>query len=530
MHVKNMFRINTIRLLLFLSLMVSGCLNVGAQRFLLRNSLLYDATLTPNIGAEWRTDTVWSVTMSAGLNAWDIDGDTNKKWRHLMLAPGLRRYNNGRHVSYWALDAMYSHFNVGNTRIPFGLYKAVKNRRLQGDLAGVALRYGRQWRLNSLLLLEAEAGLGAGYAWFKEYDCQHCGTYHGRDSRPFLLPQVNLNIVLSKEKKTEPVIIELPPVDTVKILPPAPPVLVWNKVADNTGRAGILEQDNPVLQHISQYRPYDRTRILRKDRGTLYVHFDMGKSILRADYRENGQTLQRIVDITRQVMADTTSSVKKIQIVGLASIEGAITANELLANNRAMALQHYLQQQLNIDDSLFDTVGGGEAWAELRDQLLDIIDEQSDGTPDTMDNWTGQSLKAQLRQAVIAIDTESDPNRLEQQLRRMNGGRTWQYLKNNVLKDQRNSGYIRIYYDYVPDKAAATINRASELLQEKQYAEALQLLLTVKTDERAQNALGVALYNNGRMAEAMECFEKAANNGNNDARHNLKELVRQLER
>lgn len=509
---------------------MSGSSAIRAQRFALRNSLLYDATLTPNLGAEWRTDSLWSVTMSAGLNAWDIDGDTNKKWRHLMLAPGLRRYSYGHGVSYWAMDAMYSHFNVGNTRIPFGLYKAVKNRRLQGDLAGVAVRYGRQWRLNRLLLLEGEVGLGAGYAWFKEYDCQHCGTYHGRDSRPFLLPQVGLNIVLSKEKKSEPVIIDIPVVDTVKIVPPAPPVLVWNNVADNTGRAGVLEQDNPVLQHISQYRPYDRTRILRKERGALYVHFDLGKSILRPDYRENEQTLQRIVDITRQIMADTTSSVKKIQIVGLASIEGAIASNEQLAKNRAMALQRYLQQQMDIDDSIFDTVGGGEAWAELRDQLLDIIDEHSDGTPDTMDQWTGTSLVAQLRQAITAIDTESDLNLLEQQLRRMNGGRTWRYLKDNVLKDQRNSGYVRIYYDYVPDEAAATINRASELLRQEQYAEALRLLQTVKNDERAQNALGVALFNNGRMAEAMECFEKAANNGNDDARHNLKELVRQLER
>ena len=121
----------------------------------------------------------------------------------------------------------------------------------------------------------------------------------------------------------------------------------WNCI----GRAGQLQKDNPVLAHISQYKPYDRTRILRKEKGALYVHFDLGKSVLRADFRENKPTLDRIVDITRQILADTTSSVKKIQIIGLASIEGSIASNERLAQNRALALQHYLQQHFRRFDS-----------------------------------------------------------------------------------------------------------------------------------------------------------------------------------
>ena len=133
-------------------------------------------------------------------------------------------------------------------------------------------------------------------------------------------------------------------------------------------------------------------------------------------------------------------------------------------------------------------------------------------------------MREGLQAAIEVIDHEPDLNRREQRLRRLEGGRPWKYIKQYVLSDQRNSGYIRIYYDYVPDKAAATINRASELIGKGQYAEALALLNTVRSDERAQNALGVALWQTGRKQEALDCFRRAAANGNADAKENLRQL------
>ena len=136
----------------------------------------------------------------------------------------------------------------------------------------------------------------------------------------------------------------------------------------------------------------------------------------------------------------------------------------------------------------------------------------------------------ELQQALDIIDSKSDANIREQKLRRMNGGRTWQYIKEHILSDQRNSGYVRIFYDYVPDKAAKVINEASELLTTDCidcHREALRLLQTVRNDERAQNALGAALWLCGQQDEAVECFRRAAANGNADARENLRQLSEQ---
>jgi tetratricopeptide (TPR) repeat protein len=287
-----------------------------------------------------------------------------------------------------------------------------------------------------------------------------------------------------------------------------------------------LQQDNPVLAHISQYRPYDRTRILRKEKGALYVHFPVAKDELTRDFRNNAEVLDRIVEITRQVMADTTSSVCRIQIVGLASIEGAVDNNERLAAQRGEALKRYIQQQVpKATDDLFDVANGGEAWAELRDQINDVVTEMT-----TSGVEADGGRKAGLKAAIDLIDSEANLTRREQLLRQQEGGRTFNYIKEHLLADQRNSGYIRIYYDYVPDTAAATINQASELLQQERYDEALQLLQGVKSDPRAQNALGVALWHTGEKAEALECFSRAADDGNADAKENLRQLLRQMER
>ncbi len=190
-----------------------GVEKANAQTLALRNNLFYDATLTPNIGAELRIDSAWTAGVNIGLNAWDIDKSKNKKWRHFLIAPNIRRYfghksdkpassslwgipaDASRHISYLELDAIYSHFNVGNTKIPFGLYKSIQDRRLQGDLFALGGKYGYSWILSRDWRLEAEAGIAIGYAWFKEYDCDHCGTFYGKGDRIFLLPQLGINVV-----------------------------------------------------------------------------------------------------------------------------------------------------------------------------------------------------------------------------------------------------------------------------------------------------------------------------------------------
>lgn len=289
-----------------------------------------------------------------------------------------------------------------------------------------------------------------------------------------------------------------------KYVEPFVPVFAY--VEDNTGKAGELQKNNPVLQHISKYRPYDDTRILRKEKGALYVHFPLDKATLLHDFRDNAETLDKIEDITRAIMADTTSSVKIIQIIGLASVEGPQKRNSALAANRAEALKRYVQNKVKTPDSMYEAVNGGEAWTELRDQINDTDFEWHD--------------------ALLAfIDSKIDADKKERQIKALDKGKAFAYLKENILKDQRNSGYVRIYYDYVPDNTAKTINQAVDLMKAEKYADALSLLEPVAYDKRALSPLGVAYYMTGNEQKGLEFMRRAAADGNENARRNLEQLL-----
>ena len=90
---------------------------VPQRRIALRTNLLYDATLSPNIGVDVRVDSTWTVGLLAGINAWDIDKEKNKKWRHMLFSLRARKFLNDSvfHKGYIEADVIYSHFNVGGS-------------------------------------------------------------------------------------------------------------------------------------------------------------------------------------------------------------------------------------------------------------------------------------------------------------------------------------------------------------------------------------------------------------------------------
>lgn len=150
-----------------------------SQKYAIKSNLLYDATLSPNLGAEFTVAPKWSVDVSGNLNAWDVSGH---KWKHWLLQPEAR---------YWLCDAMAGHFiaahllggqyNIGN--IDLGGFNFLgtnlshlKDRRYQGWFVGAGVAYGYSWILDRHWNLEAEVGIGWAYTRFDAYPCSECGT------------------------------------------------------------------------------------------------------------------------------------------------------------------------------------------------------------------------------------------------------------------------------------------------------------------------------------------------------------------
>lgn len=518
----------------------------GRAQWSLKNNLLYDAALTPNLGVEARFSQKWTGALNLGFSPFETGTNSTRRWRHLLVMPEARYWFCEAYSHHFlSANAVYSHFNASRLDLP--IY-GTDDYRYQGDFVGAGVSYGYAIPIgkNKHWNIEFEIGADLCYAWYDKYNCEHCGGLIGPGHKWFVLPKAAVSLAwvlpskhFNKERahacdEEEPVV--LPPAQPEPAPAPAfEPVFAF--VEDNTGRAGELQKNNPILSHISKYQPYDDTRILRKESNALYVFFPVNQGELQPAFRDNEGVLDRIVDITRQVLADTISTVKKIQIIGLASIEGSVDNNCKLGEERGLALKSYIQEHVPTPDSLYEVANGCEAWSEFRDQIKDISLMKAGQKVEVLPGMPAAATNAALTSEVLAgvseeelaeilriIDEESNLNRREQLIRQLHGGRTWNFLRQNILADQRNSGYLRIYFDYVPDAAAKAINRATALMKENKFQEALPILETVKGDSRAWNALGVALYKAGQKEQALAYFRRAAAEGNQQAKRNLEGL------
>ena len=383
------------------------------------NNLLYDATLTPNLRIGIRLAEHWSAGLTAGYRPWPTDDETNTKWRHLLLSPDVRYWFKGVNTGHFiGGNLIYAHYNISNVKLLIYNMHQDKDLRRQGDLGAVGAFYGYSWPLGRYWNIEAQIGAAVAYTKYSAYACGHCGRKLKDDSKVLLLPQAALSVVYNipgRPRKTveEPqIIIEEPIAEPQIELPvrPAPEPVFEEPVV-------VEQKSEPVIA---------KTKV----RDTLYVHFPWSKSVLSEDFRENRETLQRIIDVTRESASNGNMTIKKIQIVGLASVEGNTAYNERLAHNRALALKKYVQQHVDLPDEKFEIVGGGEAWEWFRKQLVENVDKRPD-----------------LKRAIEIIDTAPNVNNRKWRLHVMNHGQTWEYIRRNILKNQRNSGYIIVYYE-----------------------------------------------------------------------------------
>ncbi len=271
--------------------------------------------------------------------------------------------------------------------------------------------------------------------------------------------------------------------------------------------ADLIAQREPALIPIEQYEPFDKNVPLRRRKGALYIHFHQNKTTIDMDYMGNADVLSRIVDMMERIERDTISKVVRVVIVGQASPEGSVPFNERVAGGRAEALREYITRHVELKDAEYEVINAGEAWADLKDAIEESTVEQ---LPE--------------RDEFLRIIRENpDVNVREQKMRAM--GAAFDRLR-SMFVDQRNAGYIQVYYEAVPDKGAETINRAVQMVREKRYAEARDLLEPLD-DDRKWNTLAVSYYMTGDPDKAMACFERAAADGNAEAQRNI-DAIRKL--
>lgn len=473
-----------IREFILLLLLTFSMVAFGQERIeivALKTNLLYDAAATPNLELEFRLTDKWSLEIGAGFNPFPLDDKVFPKWRHVSawVAPRYwfcHVFNRG----YLSFNASYAHYNVAGGSYPIGwMYPQIKDSRYQGDAVMGGLSYGWHFAISPHFSIELEGGLEAGYSWYSQFECKHCGTKKEDGGRWLLLPKVgvNLSVPLGGDKESfarrcdcelldekpeeapevqdaqeaqeaapevveeqaiaqeapaeqpakeqaEQAIAAHEPEEAQTIAAQEPETAPESKVAPTTP---IHIREHFVRDH-NDYQPHREAIAFRSQDSNSFLFFDTDIAAFDTAYLENNKTMQRFMDAMGEIMADSTIRISRIHIVGLASFDGRVSYNVKLAGHRAQAMKEHIQSVYALPDDLFELTNGGESWDEL---VALLTDEQFDGK----------------EEVLRIIETEPDLQRREWLIKILNGGQTYQYMQTELKPIMRSLGWITIYVE-----------------------------------------------------------------------------------
>ncbi len=121
----------------------------------------------------------------------------------------------------------------------------------------------------------------------------------------------------------------------------------------------------------------------------------------------------------QSINADSLYKINRIVYFAGGSPEGSRATNARLSNERATSVANYLHRYAQFNDSLVDVNPQNEDWKGLK-RLV----EQS--------NMPGKAALLNLMKTLPAIDDEAASEALKRKLKRLNKGRTWNYMYRNL--------------------------------------------------------------------------------------------------
>ena len=286
------------------------------------------------------------------------------------------------------------------------------------------------------------------------------------------------------------------------------------RVVEGCGKCGVFSSAENLTKAelfvIPEFVLEDLSKHIATEQDDLEIIFKVSK--VEIDHRifNNEVTFGKILAAVDRIYGEKGNTIEKIQISGFASPEGGTKFNTWLGENRAKALIDYIIEQrpeYGLTHNNFEIVNGEENWSGLRSVL-----EQS-------------NMKQKAKILAIIDDATLKGEAKKRKIKELDGGRVWQAMIKEIYSQLRSAKYKAIYYNAASDNNIDVINRANAMIREGKHQEAYELALTISSDKRAYNTIGVALMAQGKFKEAIKWFEMATKAGDKAAQKNIDAIV-----
>ena len=293
--------------------------------------------------------------------------------------------------------------------------------------------------------------------------------------------------------------------DTFAICLPQCPPMSCHRVAPTQSIADHMATEHPYIKSIIYYTPLTNNNAAEMDITPNVVRYTSNSSKLNPEYLNNAQSIDAMMTIIGEIIADSTTTLEAIQIAGYTSPEGYEDKATARGLNRAIAMRDHIRSHHHLPDSIFEVAGGGRNWNII---YKDIIDTGIAG---------GAELVAQLK-------NEKNEGAREKMLKEYDNGRLYSKLQSHYFPAHRMACCTGIYYHNHPDSTTAALNDIVDELMNNpspDYGRLLNELKAYKDDPRVLNLQGVIEYRRHHRHAAERAFAKAAQMGDKQAAVNL---------
>lgn len=163
---------------------------------------------------------------------------------------------------------------------------------------------------------------------------------------------------------------------------------------------------------------------------TLDIYFHQGSSKWVADYKENGQRLEKFVNRFKELRKDEVMRrISKIHIIAGCSPEGTYSYNQRLSKNRVLSIRNVLNGYITLPDSIVVEKAIGINWQGLRTLVEEDLDvpyrervlEIIDNTPELAINYLGKEVELRKQRLIW-----------------LHGGKAWQYMYEKLFPTLRS--------------------------------------------------------------------------------------------
>lgn len=290
----------------------------------------------------------------------------------------------------------------------------------------------------------------------------------------------------------------------------------------------------------------------RSAKHAAYFNYKVARHELLRNYKNNAREFERVDRVIQEIKNDKDLTITDFTVSGYASPEGSFKSNMALSQRRANSFADYLVQTHNIPRNMFKVSWYGEDWKGLEEAVR-------------------KSNIADKEAVLSIIKTVSNPDARDARLKKLSGGATYATLLRELYPPLRrneytvayvarafnveeakqiiktkpqllslnemylvaqtypaNSGDFKEVFDIAvrmyPNEPIAIVNSAAADIESGNNKSAIARLKKIESDPRVWNNIGVAYARSGDIDNAKAYFQKAADNGDVDAKKNIEEL------